>query len=116
MKPSFPTNYDELVQDLLTRGSFTFKIKIENEKKFLRALNRCRQERFLRAHLDSIFGRIKWFFYGIYTTVLTEFDFRNDREGSSALNYFSIAYDYISSVEGGDSNETTQTITYIART
>jgi len=32
------------------------------------------------------------------------------------INYFSVAYDYISSVEGRGLNETTTTITYVART
>ncbi len=115
MKASFPTNYEELVRDLLAQGSFSFEVKIENKEKFLRALDRCRRHKSLWPQPDSIFGRLKWFFYGLYTIILNSFAFRNDKGGSSAVTYFDVASDYISSVEGRDFNETT-TITYVART
>ena len=115
MKPSFPSSYDELIQDLLNRGSYSFEIKIKNKENLRKALNRCRRSRLLMDRADRL-GKLNFFLYEMYKLLLTEITFRNDSGGRMAVSYYDAALHCISSIEGRDLNETMTKITFVAST
>jgi len=115
MKPQFPLKYDELIEDLKNKGSFSFEYKIENKDKLRIALGRLSRAANLAPRTNSFLEKLRYGSYSLYVDILHSFIFDKDEGAHWAASYYRTALHHIEEVRGSDLDETTASITFIAR-
>ena len=116
MKPPFPTDYDELIKDLHTRGSYSFELKKVNKRAFKMAVDRTNKSVKLTRTAKTKIDMLKVLLFNTYVELLHDFLFCNDKGVKWAIIYYRTALPHISTIGGEDVNDTLCRVTFNART